>query len=40
MNTVFHQLANLGWIDFDLVSYPICQSLLRQMEFWQKWLSS
>ena len=37
---VFHQFPDLGWVDFDLGSSPICLFWLRQMGFRQKWLSS
>ena len=37
---VFHQLADLGWIAFDICSSAICPILLRQMEFGQKGLSN
>ena len=37
---VFHQLVDLGWVDFDLSSSTVCLILLRQMRFWQNWLSN
>ena len=37
---VFHQLPDLGWVDFDFGSSDICWIWLRQIEFWKKWLSS
>ena len=39
-NMVFHQLTDLGWVAFDLCSSAVCLILLRQMRFWQKWLSN
>ena len=36
---VFHQLRDLGWVDFDSGSSAICPILLRQMGFLQKQLS-
>ena len=35
---VFSRLEDLGWAEFDLGSYAVCQILPRQMGFWQKWL--
>ena len=37
---VFHQLADLGWVVFDLGSSAVWLILLRQMAFGQKWLST
>ena len=34
------QLADLEWVEFDIDSSTICQILLRQMVFRQKWLTS
>ena len=36
----FHQLADLGWVDFDLDSYAVCPILLGLMGIWQNWLSN
>ena len=36
----FHQLPDLGLVDFDLGSSAAWLILLRQMTFWQKWLSN
>ena len=38
MYRVFHQIEDLGWVDFDLGSFTFYLILLRQMEFWQNWL--
>ena len=37
---MFHQLADLGWVDFDLGSSTVCLILLRQMGFRLNWLSN
>ena len=34
-----HQLMDLDLVDFDLGSSSVCPIPLRQMGFWQKWLS-
>ena len=38
--SVFHQLADLGWVHFDLGSSAVCHILLRQMEFRQNRLNN
>ena len=38
--SMFHQIADLGWVDFDIGSFSICPILPRQMAFWQNWLSN
>ena len=30
---VFHPLADLGWVDFDLGIFTVCPILIRQMKF-------
>ena len=34
---VFHQLADISLVDFNLGCSALCLFLLRQMGFWQKW---
>ena len=40
MFRVFHQLADLGRVFFDLGSSAVCPILLGQMGFRQNWLSN
>ena len=37
---VFHQLEDLGWVDFDCVSSTVCLVLLGLMGIWKNRLSS
>ena len=40
LDRVFHQLEDLGWVDFYLGSFYLCLILLRQMVFRQNRLSN